>query len=313
MAKKSIAVIGVGKIAEDQHLPVIDKSPDFELAAVVSRRGVQVGGVPTFSTPAELYAALPEVKAVAFCTPPAGRYAYVREALAADKHVLMEKPPTPTVSEIDDLIARGKKSKRTLFATWHSRHNKAVDKVRKDLAKSGVRRVRIDWREDVRKWHPGQEWIWAPGGYGVFDPGINALSIFTRIMPEPVFVTGARLEVPGNRQTPIAADVTFATAAGTDGPDLSAGFDWRETEGEVWTITVETGDGRTLELMNGGARLLVDGRQTLDEPSEEYEGIYARFARLIRDKKDDVDASPLKLVADAFFLGRREAIADFDW
>jgi hypothetical protein len=43
--------------------------------------------------------------------------------------------------------------------------------------------VEIVWHEDVRKWHPGQQWIWEPGGFGVFDPGINALSIATRIFP----------------------------------------------------------------------------------------------------------------------------------
>ncbi len=31
-----LAIIGLGKIAQDQHLPVVAKTPDFELAAVVS-------------------------------------------------------------------------------------------------------------------------------------------------------------------------------------------------------------------------------------------------------------------------------------
>ena len=35
-----VAVIGVGKIAQDQHLPVIAKNPQFELAALVSQRGL---------------------------------------------------------------------------------------------------------------------------------------------------------------------------------------------------------------------------------------------------------------------------------
>ena len=41
-----IAIIGVGKIAQDQHLPVIAKNPRFELAALVSQRGVSQPGVP---------------------------------------------------------------------------------------------------------------------------------------------------------------------------------------------------------------------------------------------------------------------------
>ena len=65
--------------------------------------------------------------------------------------------------------------------------------------------LKVTWKEDVRHWHPGQEWIWEPGGFGVFDPGINALSIVTKILPEPIFADSATIEVPANTATPIAA------------------------------------------------------------------------------------------------------------
>jgi D-galactose 1-dehydrogenase len=98
MSQHSIAIIGVGKIAVDQHLPVIAKNPAFRLAALVSQRGVQRPGVPTYATPAELYAALPDLDAVAICTPPGVRHQVALEALSARKHVMLEKPPAPTVS-----------------------------------------------------------------------------------------------------------------------------------------------------------------------------------------------------------------------
>src|SRR5690606_28257049 len=81
MAKKKIAVIGIGKISQDQHLPVIDKSKHFELAACVSTRGVGHRDVPVFRTAAELYEKMPEVGVVSICTPPGVRHALVREAL----------------------------------------------------------------------------------------------------------------------------------------------------------------------------------------------------------------------------------------
>ena len=71
-----------------------------------------------------------------------------------------------------------------------------------------VRELRVTWKEDVRHWHPGQAWIWEPGGFGVFDPGINALSILTRILPSPIFVQSATLAVPANRAAPIAAEIS---------------------------------------------------------------------------------------------------------
>jgi len=312
MAKQKIAVIGIGKIAQDQHLPVIDKSPDFELAAVVSTRGVGHRDVPVFRTPAELYKAMPDVKLVSICTPPGVRHAFVREAIDAGKDVLLEKPPTPTITEFEDLVAHGEKNGRVLFQTWHSRYNAAVDATRLILKDEGVDSVRIDWRESVRKWHPGQEWVWEPGGFGVCDPGINALSIFTRIMPFPVFVESAKLKFPANRQTPVDVEIVFKSGQ-KHKPKLSAGFNWLEESGEIWTISITTRKGSELKLERGGSVLKVDDRETVANPGEEYEAIYERFAKLLKKGKSEMDGSPLRLVGDAFLLGARENVEDFNW
>ncbi len=312
MKKHSVAVIGIGKISIDQHLPVIAKSPSFELAATISQRGIAAGDRPSFRTAAELYAAMPDVECVAINTPPGVRHFLVREALDAGKQVLMEKPPTATVSEMDDLIAHAKAKKRVLFATWHSQYNDAVDRARDILARDGVRSVRIDWRENVRKWHPGQDWVWEPGGFGVCDPGINAMSIFTKIMPVPFFVDSAVLTVPANRQTPVDAQIRFKTGD-KDGPDLSAHFNWLEGDDEVWTQTIVTGKGQTLKLRNGGAVLDIDGVETVNEKPQEYEKIYARFAELLETGASDADDRPLRLMADVFFTGRRETGPAFEW
>ncbi|MBE7220161.1 MAG: Gfo/Idh/MocA family oxidoreductase, partial [Caulobacteraceae bacterium] len=217
MAPIRIAVIGIGKIARDEHLPSIGRDPRFALAAVVSGSGAAVPGVPTFRDAADLYAAMPDLAAVAISTPPSARTALVRQALAAGVDVLMEKPPTPTVGELRDLRDRAGAAGRVLFTTWHSQYNAAVEALRDRLAGRTLRRLAITWKEDVRRWHPGQAWIWEPSGFGVFDPGINALSILTRIMPEPAFVRSARLLTPSNRAMPIAAEIAFASAALAEG------------------------------------------------------------------------------------------------
>ena len=43
-----IALVGIGKIARDQHVPTIAASADWELAATVSRSGA-VGGIESFT------------------------------------------------------------------------------------------------------------------------------------------------------------------------------------------------------------------------------------------------------------------------
>jgi D-galactose 1-dehydrogenase len=299
----AIGIIGLGKITEDQHLPVIAKNPAFRLAAVSSQRGVAVAGVPTFRTPAEMYAAVPELSAVAVCTPPQVRHRYALEALAAGKDVLLEKPPAATVSELDDMARFAEAERRVLFTTWHSQYNAAVLHARRLLEGETVKRLVVTWKEDVRRWHPGQKWIWTAGGFGVFDPGINALSIVTEIMPEPVFVAAADLTYPENCEAPIAASLRFRTARTDDG--LVAEFDWRQTGPQTWDIEIETGAGNRLKLSHGGARLDLNGDLDVERPAHEYEDIYDRFAALLRDRRSLVDAAPLRLVADAFMVGRR--------
>src|SRR6516165_6487457 len=97
-----LAIISLGKIAQDQHLPVVTKNGDFEIAAVVSSRS-GYGQVPAFKKPAELFASGIKLDAVSLCMPPEPRFAIARDALDAGLHVLMEKPPTPTLGELDAL------------------------------------------------------------------------------------------------------------------------------------------------------------------------------------------------------------------
>ena len=310
MAKRKIAIIGLGKISQDQHVPVIGASDGFELAAIVSTRGLGHGSVPVFKTPAELYRAMPDVGVVAVNTPPGVRHPIAHEALAAGKDVLLEKPPATTLSELADLEAFAQEKKRVLFATWHSIFNPAVDEARALIAKSGLRSLHIEWREDVKKWHPGQDWVWEPGGFGVFDPGINALSIFTTIMPTVPFVKSAELSYPSNRQTPIGVKLTLSDAKGTA---LSADFDWREKGDEKWHMMIELANGKSARLFKGGSALSLEGKTIVEAPSEEYQRIYRRFAGLLDERRSDVNVAPLRLVADAMLLGRRLTTDAFNW
>ncbi|MEH2568657.1 Gfo/Idh/MocA family protein [Bradyrhizobium sp. AZCC 2289] len=305
MTAVRLAIVGLGKIARDQHIPAIAGTEGIELAAIASRNA-SIDGIAHFATLDELLFA-PRIDAVALCTPPQVRQAQAAAALQAGKHVLLEKPPGATVSELMPLIASARQSGRTLFATWHSRFAPAVEPARAFLADRQINSVVVEWKEDVKVWHPGQAWIWEPGGLGVFDPGINALSILTRILPRPFFLTQAELSFPRNRAAPIAADLVFSDDTGLP---IRAEFDWRQTVPQTWDINVET-DGGRLTLSSGGSRLVHDDRTLVDEKQAEYRGIYRHFVELIANGVSDVDLSPLAHVADAFMLGRRRDVEPF--
>ena len=89
-----LAIVGLGKIARDRHIPAIAGTPGIELVAAADPNAAQVG-VPHFATLDELLKKAPPIDAVALCTPPQVRGALAATALAAGKHVLLEDHRAP--------------------------------------------------------------------------------------------------------------------------------------------------------------------------------------------------------------------------
>ena len=310
MAKIRVAIVGYGKIAQDQHVPSMAGNDRYELVATVSRSAGSPDGVPAFGSVEELLASGLAVDAAAICTPPSVRYEIARACLEAGLHTLLEKPPGVTLGECQGLVRIASEKQVSLFTTWHAQYNPAVTAAADRLAGRSIETMRIVWREDVRKWHPGQQWIWAPGGFGVFDPGINALSIASRIFPGTLIVRDAELLFPENREAPIAAKLTMTSPAASG--QIEAEFDWRHSGGEAWNIELRTSDGEELLLSEGGARLSVGGEPVAAPGDGEYPAIYAHFAELVDARRSHVDLAPLRLTADAFLLGKRVQVEPFE-
>lgn len=304
VAKHRIALIGYGQIARTQHAPNIAASPHFDLVAAVTLAQDHGLNIPVFSDIAQLLAT-PSLglDAAAICTPPAVRHSIALSCLEAGLHILLEKPTASTLGEATDIAVRSHAVDRTAFATWHAREHIAVEHAVRRVQKEGLASMAINWHENWEKWHPGQDWIWQPGGFGVFDPGINALSIASHLVGTPLLVRGAALTMEPHGQQPVAATLDLE-AAGVTGP-MVAEFDWRPTTKERWDLRLMTQSGTQIWLAQGGRSLRVDGRVRKLEDMGAYPRLYARFADLIATRRSDMDVEPLRLVADAFLVASR--------
>jgi D-galactose 1-dehydrogenase len=307
MDRIKTAIVGLGKIARDQHIPAISASDAFELIAVASPHST-LANVPCFTNIEALLEATREVSAVALCTTPQVRYEAARRALEHGCHVFLEKPPGATITEVHALVELARQKNVALLASWHSRFASAVEPARVWLATRKIWHVSVAWKEDVRVWHPGQTWIWKGGGLGVFDPGINALSILTRILPGTLLLREAELSYPANCETPIAARLLLTDLRGTP---IRADFDFRQTGPQSWDIDVETNDGR-LSLAMGGSVMRINDEVIATPDSQEYPRLYAHFATLVRERRIDVDLAPFQLVADALVCGRHVTVEPFE-
>ena len=291
-----ICLVGIGKIAVDQHVPSINASDDWVLAATVSRAGT-VDGVQSFTDFDQMLAERPDIPVISLCLPPVPRYTYAAKAIAAGRHVMLEQPPGATLAEVYALADMAQAASVTLYTTWHSRMAKGVAPAKAWLADKTITGAHISWKEDVRRWHPGQNWVFEPGGMGVFDPGSNALSIITEILPMSIHLQSAELSFPSNCDTPIAAQMQWTE-------NVTGDFDWRQEGPQSWDITVETSDG-VLNLHDGGNRLVIDGVEIDAGPDREYPALYDQMAQLVKSGRSEVDLSPMIHVADALTLGKR--------
>ena len=75
-----LALVGLGKIARDHHLPALAGNDAFSVVAAASHAGT-IKGIPVFPTVASLLGSAAGFDAVAFCTPVSGRRAEVEAVL----------------------------------------------------------------------------------------------------------------------------------------------------------------------------------------------------------------------------------------
>lgn len=304
MSRMALALVGLGKIARDQHLPSLAASDAFSLVATVDPRE-RLPDLPAYADLTQALDAHPQIRAVALCTPPAVRAPLARLALQRGCHVLLEKPPCVLSPQLDALRELAARHRVSLFAAWHSRFAAAVETARGLLRTTPIRGVRASWKEDHRVWHPGQDWLWRDGGFGVLDPGINALSILTHILPAPLTFVAAELDCPPHSAMPVAAHIALSCA----GIEVALELDFQYADEACWNIAVDTADAR-LMLSQGGAQLSMNGERQYIPAQREYAAVYTHFAELIGRGTQDADGQPLAIAEAVLQRGKRR-VAEF--
>jgi len=304
-----IALVGYGKIAKDQHIPSIEANADFELVCVVSQ-SVLNAEVPVFQTLNDAFESDVEIDAVILCTPPSVRVELALLAFQNGCAVMLEKPPAISVALTKEIASFANEYEQVVFATWHSRYAAMVEEAAGWLKSHKMKCARIIWHESVHKWHPGQTWLWEKGAFGVFDMGINALSILTYINPADYRVTSAHFEIPENRNAPVAVQMQLESEPGVF-VDIS--LDFLAGDDEVWTIEIETDDGHRANLFDGGAGFVNSAGTSRSFANQEYQRLYERFSQLLTNGARDLDVQPLEIVEQAFQQATHHLVANLDF
>ncbi|MBB5190467.1 putative dehydrogenase [Silvimonas terrae] len=195
MNRLKVALVGYGYAGKTFHAPLIVAAPGLHLTTVVSSDPAKVhADYPDVNVVAHAAEALadPQIDLVVIAAPNDQHFPLAQAALAAGKHVVVDKPFTTTLAEARNLIAQAKEVGKVLSVFQNRRWDADFLTVKKLLADDDLGRV-VHFESHFDRFRPvvRQRWREAAGlGNGLwFDLGPHlvdqALQLFGR--PEAVY------------------------------------------------------------------------------------------------------------------------------
>lgn len=142
MSTKAIqtGIIGFGLSGRVFHAPFLHTHTGFEIKKIVERNREESKSIYPYVEVVEEYQDLlndPELELIVVCTPNTFHFSMVQDILKSGKHVVIEKPFTPTSKEADELIKLAESVDRNIFVYQNRRWDGDFLSIRKVL-KSGA-------------------------------------------------------------------------------------------------------------------------------------------------------------------------------
>ena len=141
-----LGVIGTGAITKSM-LAEYQRCDQFDIAAIYSRKEetgrnmAEAFSIPKVYTSLSAMLEDPEIETVYVATPNSIHFAQAKAALLAGKHVICEKPFTPSVAEAEELIALAKEKHLLLFEAITTAHHPHYGFIRENLSKLGKLKI----------------------------------------------------------------------------------------------------------------------------------------------------------------------------
>jgi UDP-N-acetylglucosamine 3-dehydrogenase len=224
--------------------------------------------------------AAPEVDIVAVVTPPDSHAELALRALAAGKHVVLEKPALLRAADADPIAAAAARAGRRVFVAENYHYKPLLVRLRGLLADRVVGDVLFIQVNAIKRQASGG---WRDAHGALFEGGVHWIDFMTKLGD----VRGVRGHAPGPRgAVERSMLVTFDYEGGAVGtlayswevPATARGLRLSKIYGRAGTITFET-NGLWLLCHGTRTRLYVPGLADLAG----YRAMWADFVRAWRD------------------------------
>ena len=201
--KLRVAVIGVGGIAQNQHLPAYEKIDNVDVVAVCDINEPRVKmvaekfNVPKDCTDYKEILEMDNLDAIDICTPNYLHSVIACAALEKGLHVLCEKPDAVSVAEAEKMKAAAEKSGKCLMVIRNNRYWPTSGFLKKFIGDGKMGEIyaaRCGWQR--RRGIPGRGgWFTTKaqsGGGPLIDLGVHMIDLAIWLMgnPTPVAVSG---------------------------------------------------------------------------------------------------------------------------
>lgn len=308
------ALVGTGAVAH-LHAMAVAAHSRAELVAVSDlspEKAVEFAaeyGVPhSYGELAEMLEAQhPDV--VLICTPPGVHREQTLAAFAAGAHVIVEKPPAPSLDELDDMRAAAESADRRLAVVFQQRTGTAAAHVRELLRTGALGRPLIAvcqtlWFRDAEYFAVPWRGKWATEGGGTtLGHGIHQLDLLGHLLGEWSSVQGRLWRLDRETETEDVSTATVVFEGGVVAQVVTSAVSPRQTSSiridtQKATITVDHlyGHGHENWLITPAPGFEAEAAAWELPDAEER----SDHAPLLRDVFDALlDDAPLPATADA--------------
>lgn len=250
-----VAIVGTGSVA-NLHAQAVAVHPRAELIAVTdlslaaADAFAERHGGPAVHRTLDVLLDAEHPDVVLICTPPAAHRAQALAALAAGAHVVVEKPPAPSLNELDEMRAAAAAADRHLAVVFQQRTGTAAAHVRRLLHEGTLGRPLIAVCETL--WYRGEDYFAAPwrgkweteGGGTTLGHGIHQLDLLAYLLGDWASVQGRLWRLDRDTETEDASTATVTFASGVVAQVVTSTVSPRETSSiridtQKATVTVD--------------------------------------------------------------------------
>lgn len=234
------AIVGTGAVAH-LHARAVAAHPHAELVAVTNQTrskaddfAAEWGRPAVYDTLEGLLAAEhPDV--VLICTPPGVHRDQTVASFAAGAHVVVEKPPAPSLDELDEMRAAAAAAGRRLAVVFQQRTGTAAAHVRGLLQSGALGRPLLAVCQTL--WYRDEEYFAVPwrgrweteGGGTTLGHGIHQLDLLGYLLGDWASVQGRLWRLDRETQTEDASTATIAFANGVVAQVVTSAVSPRQT------------------------------------------------------------------------------------